>query len=78
MPSSYQARLRHAKHYEQLLRQANELYKQGGDALLRGLAEFDLAWENIHSAQCGSLLNLRKTKSYLRYAVHTQTPAFTC
>src|SRR6185369_13013870 len=51
MPTSYQARLRHAEHYERLLRHANDLYIQGGDTMLRALLEFDLERENIYSAQ---------------------------
>jgi tetratricopeptide (TPR) repeat protein len=49
--TSNQARLRHAEHYEQLLRHTNDLYIQGGNAMLRALQEFDLEKENIHSAQ---------------------------
>jgi tetratricopeptide (TPR) repeat protein len=51
MPTHYQAQLRHAEHYEQLLSRANELYKEGGDAMFQALEEFDLAWKNISSAQ---------------------------
>jgi len=36
-----------AKHYKDMLAAANELYKEGGESLLRGLALFDLEWGNI-------------------------------
>jgi tetratricopeptide (TPR) repeat protein len=39
-----------ARHYSIALAAANELYKEGGKALLRGLALFDLEWGNIQAA----------------------------
>jgi len=39
----------HARHYLYTLAAANELYKEGGEALLRGLAIFDLEWGNIEA-----------------------------
>ena len=50
MPTHYQAQLRHARHYERLLTRANDLYTEGGDAMLLALKEFDLAWRNISLA----------------------------
>ncbi|MBN1889737.1 MAG: hypothetical protein JW850_17200, partial [Thermoflexales bacterium] len=47
----YEVQARHAKHYESVLRSAKKLYKQGGDAILRGLALFDLEWHNIEKGQ---------------------------
>ena len=38
---------RFATHYKEVLAAANELYKEGGEWLLRGLALFDLEWGNI-------------------------------
>ncbi|HKY42507.1 MAG TPA: tetratricopeptide repeat protein [Pyrinomonadaceae bacterium] len=38
---------RFATHYKEVLHEANELYKKGGESLLRGLARFDLEWGNI-------------------------------
>jgi tetratricopeptide (TPR) repeat protein len=38
---------RHATHYKNVLAAAEELYHSGGEALLRGLALFDLEWGNI-------------------------------
>jgi tetratricopeptide (TPR) repeat protein len=46
-----EARQRHAAHYENLLRTAQELYKQGGDKVVLGLALFDLEWTNIKAGQ---------------------------
>jgi tetratricopeptide (TPR) repeat protein len=47
----YAAQLRHATHYEQVLRAANELYKQGYDAIVRGLKLFDDERTNIEAGQ---------------------------
>jgi len=51
MPDLREARLRHTEHYATVLRAANELYQQGGNALKQGLAFFDLNWENIKTGQ---------------------------
>jgi tetratricopeptide (TPR) repeat protein len=40
---------RFATHYEEVLAVANDLYKKGGELLLRGLAHFDLEWGNIQA-----------------------------
>jgi tetratricopeptide (TPR) repeat protein len=40
---------RFATHYRDVLAAANELYKEGGDSLLHGLALFDLEWGNIQA-----------------------------
>jgi tetratricopeptide (TPR) repeat protein len=40
---------RHATHYLEVLAVANSLYFQGGEALARGLALFDLEWSNIQA-----------------------------
>src|SRR5262249_16960473 len=36
-----------ARHYETVLREADRLYDQGGDAVQSGLNAFDSAWANI-------------------------------
>src|ERR1051325_2041514 len=41
------AQKRFATHYRDVLAAAKELYKKGGESLLRGLALFDLEWGNI-------------------------------
>lgn len=51
MPTSYEASLRHATYHLTVLMNAAELYSQNGDGMRLGLAQFDLAWENIRSAQ---------------------------
>ena len=38
-----------ATHYRNVLAAANELYKKGGESVLRGLALFDLEWGNIQA-----------------------------
>jgi tetratricopeptide (TPR) repeat protein len=40
---------RFATHYKDVLATAKDLYKEGGDSLLRGLALFDLEWGNIQA-----------------------------
>jgi tetratricopeptide (TPR) repeat protein len=40
---------RFATHYKNVLSIADELYTEGGESLLRGLALFDLEWANIQS-----------------------------
>ena len=40
---------RFATHYGLVLLTANEQYKKGGELLLRGLARFDLEWNNIQA-----------------------------
>jgi tetratricopeptide (TPR) repeat protein len=40
---------RFATHYKNMLAAAKELYKEGGESLLRGLALFDLEWGNIQA-----------------------------
>lgn len=37
----------HSSHYLSVVEKANRLYKQGGEALKRGLVLFDLEWPNI-------------------------------
>ncbi len=40
---------RFAMHYKNVLAAADELYLEGGESLLRGLALFDLEWSNIQA-----------------------------
>jgi len=40
---------RFATHYKNVLAAAKELYKEGGESLLRGLTLFDLEWGNIQA-----------------------------
>jgi tetratricopeptide (TPR) repeat protein len=42
---------RHAIHYLGVLRSADELYLQGGEAVMRGFALFDAEWANIRAGQ---------------------------
>jgi tetratricopeptide (TPR) repeat protein len=53
----YEASLRHADHYVEVLRDANNLYKKGGDSLMSGLALFDLEWGNIEAGQAWAVEN---------------------
>ena len=45
------ARRRQAGHFLEVLRQADELYLQGGEGVLAGLALFDLEAENLRAGQ---------------------------
>jgi len=45
------ASYRHAAHYMSVAKAADELYEQGGESILRGLALFDLEWANIEAGQ---------------------------
>jgi tetratricopeptide (TPR) repeat protein len=45
------AQARHAAHYLSVLRTADNLYKRGGEALMRGLMLFDMEWTNIQAGQ---------------------------
>jgi tetratricopeptide (TPR) repeat protein len=47
----YEASLRHAQHYLEVLRNANVLYLKGGDSLMSGLVLFDLERGNIEAGQ---------------------------
>jgi tetratricopeptide (TPR) repeat protein len=44
------AQKRFATHYKEVLTSTKELYLEGGESLLRGLALFDLEWGNIQAA----------------------------
>ena len=45
------AQQRHAGHYLNVLRAANDLYRKGSDSVLKGLALFDTEWGNIQAGQ---------------------------
>ena len=48
--------LRLARHYEGVARSAKELYKQGGEGVLEGMARFDLEWPHIRAGQAWAAL----------------------
>ena len=54
------AELCHAKHYQQVLQFANDLYLQGNDAFQRGLQLFDKEWLNIQQGQRWATANVSK------------------
>jgi len=54
------AQQKHAAHYETVLRATKELYKQGGEAITRGLALFDLEEKNIQAGQAWAEANAEK------------------
>jgi len=45
------ARKRHAEHYLEVLRAADELYQKGGGSILQCLRLFDMEWGNIQEGQ---------------------------
>lgn len=45
----YQGQARHAEHYYHVLSTAKDLYKEGGEKILQGLALFDSEWPNVKS-----------------------------
>src|SRR6185369_2271865 len=51
MTSLHTAHLRHAMYHEIVLRTAEQLYEQGGEAINNGLELLDLEWANIKLAQ---------------------------
>ena len=59
-PDRAAAQYRHAAHYETVLRAADELYRQGGEAIKRGLALFDLEWTNIQAGQAWAAAHSRR------------------
>src|SRR5512139_2943969 len=50
-PNSCEAYLRHAQYYENVLRSANSLFLQGGEAAEKSLVKLDLDWANIQLGQ---------------------------
>jgi tetratricopeptide (TPR) repeat protein len=55
------AQQRHAEHYQELLRKANELFLRGGDHLSNGLILFDADWTNIQIGQKWAKINAFKS-----------------
>ena len=54
-----EAEEQHAEHYINMLSSSKELYKQGGENLLAGLALFDREWSNIQAGQSWAERNLQ-------------------
>lgn len=51
MPIMREAHLQHALYYLNLLSDTDQTYKQGGEAIERGIELLDLEWENIKIGQ---------------------------
>ncbi len=58
-----EAQQRHAAHYESVYRAAIELYQQGSDNILLGLALFDREWVNIQTGQTWAEKNIASNDS---------------
>ncbi len=50
----------HARHYKDVLAQADALYLKGGESLLLGLALFDLEWTNIQAGQTWAVATMAR------------------
>jgi tetratricopeptide (TPR) repeat protein len=55
------AQQRHAKHYQEFLLKANDLFLQGGESLSTGLDRFDTDWTNIQIGQEWAKINMTKS-----------------
>lgn len=49
---------RHSEHFENRMRSANDLYEQGGENVMHGLAQFDLEWPNIVIGQAWAAVHI--------------------
>jgi len=58
-------RLLHVRYYLNLLRTANELYKEGGENMLVGLQQFDREWLQIKVGQAWAAMNIPKVDKSL-------------
>jgi tetratricopeptide (TPR) repeat protein len=54
MATYREAHLRHARYFVAKLRAANKKYKQGGEAIMQGLALFDSELDNIRAGQAAA------------------------
>jgi tetratricopeptide (TPR) repeat protein len=54
--------LRHARHYAEVLGGTDQLYKEGGDSILLGLALFDLERGNIEAGQAWAAAHAEKNR----------------
>lgn len=57
MPSLHEARLRHAKHFEAVLREAEARYLQSDESIHQGLSLFEQESKNIYAAQSWTASN---------------------
>jgi tetratricopeptide (TPR) repeat protein len=61
--AKYATQLRHAAHYLEVARNADELYLEGGESLQQGLRLFDREWPNIKAGQAWAAENARENKT---------------
>ncbi len=59
------ADLRHAQHYQKISRSADQLFRQGNDSVLNGLALFDSEWPHIYAGQVWAEANTKDDNSAL-------------
>jgi len=63
------AQQRHAGHYLEIIRNANNLYQKGGESLTRGLAAFDKEWTNIKAGHDWAVLHRLDAKEGAKWCV---------
>ncbi len=54
------AQQHHAEHFKNVLSAADDLYLEGGDNVLRGMALFDLEWTNIQAGQAWAATHIEE------------------
>ena len=75
MPSQYEAGMRHARYYAEILHQAEAAYMEGGPHLDEGLDRFDLESPNITGAQDWLAKNVESNEDATALcAVHSLSP----
>ncbi|MFZ0888558.1 MAG: tetratricopeptide repeat protein [Candidatus Binataceae bacterium] len=63
------AESRHAAYYKNVLAAADQLYQRGGEAVLQGLALFDLEWGNVRAGQAWSAAHVSGDDAAARLCV---------
>ena len=72
------ARLRHAQHYLEVARAAQQLYLQGGDNARAGLARFDAEWLHIQQGQAWATTNRETSEDAARLCSDYPDAAIHC
>ena len=66
MPTIQEAHILHAKYYVGVLREADTLYKKGGDEVRKSLSLTQTEWDNIASAQLWFQSQTEKEHAFAR------------
>jgi tetratricopeptide (TPR) repeat protein len=62
-PERSESQRSHAEYFQSVLHEADALYEQGGDALLRGLQLVDLEWHNIQAGHLWAVTNAETNRA---------------